>query len=59
MEFLFNADISDESDNGNTQDASSTSMTCCSNELLKPLFNTSTGLSVIICPLGYSFIRNF
>ena len=55
---LFQADVSDGNNSVNSKDASSTSMTCNNNELLTPLFNTNTGLSVIILPMGYSFVSN-
>ena len=40
-EMLFHADISDEDDSVNSQDASSTLMFCNNHELLTPLFNTT------------------
>ena len=45
-EMLFHADVSDEDDRGNSQDTSSTSMTCNNHELLTPLFNTKTDITM-------------
>ena len=43
---LFHTDVSDDDDRINSQDASSTSMTCNSHELLTPLFNTNTDITM-------------
>ena len=45
-EMLFHADVSDEDDRVNSQDASSTSMTCNNRDLLTPLFNTNTDIKM-------------
>ena len=46
-ELLFNADVSDEDDRVNSLDAFSTSMTCNNHELLTPLFNTNTDMTMM------------
>ena len=43
---LFHADVSDDDDRINSQDASSTSMTCNNHELLAHLFNTNTDITM-------------
>ena len=45
-EMLFHADVSDEDDRVNSLDASSTSVTCNNHELLTPLFNTNTDITM-------------
>ena len=45
-EMLFHADVSDEDDRVNSLDASSASVTCNNHELLTPLFNTNTDITM-------------
>ena len=52
---LLYADVSDEDDRVNSQDASSTSVTCNNHELPTPLFNTNTDIAL---QNGFSSILN-
>ena len=45
-EMLFHADVTDEDDRVNSQDASSTSVACNNHELLTPLFSTNIDIAM-------------